>query len=279
MEKNVTPLRYPGGKTKLYNYTKSLIEYNNLVGCAYIEPYAGGSGLALKLLINNIVSKIILNDINYNLYCFWNSALYHTDSLIAKIEITDICIEEWYRQKNIFNNIDTYSELDVGFATLYLNRTNFSGILNAGPLGGKKQNSKYKIDCRFNKDKIIKLVKNIGTNSEKIEFLNMDALDFLDYIKQNKITNSLTFIDPPYYVKGQDLYINYYNHNDHENLRDKLISLDFNWILTYDYAKEIQDLYSNFDYETYSLNYSANKVKQGQEIMVYSNNIKKLEFK
>lgn len=278
MAKNVTPLRYPGGKTKLYNYTKNLIEYNNLVGCTYIEPYAGGSGLALKLLMNNIVSRIILNDINYNLYCFWSSALCHTDDLIAKIEGTKICIEEWHNQKDIFNNIKNYNELDIGFSTLFLNRTNFSGILNAGPLGGKKQNSKYKIDCRFSKDKIIKLIKNIGNYSDKIEFHNMDALDFIDYIKQNTFSKSLTFVDPPYYVKGQDLYINYYNHNDHENLRDKLVSSDLDWILTYDYAKEIEDLYSNFNYETYSLNYSANKAKLGQEIMIYSKNIDKIKF-
>lgn len=279
MDRLATPLRYPGGKTKLYAYTKELIEYNNLVGCTYIEPFAGGAGLALKLLNNNVVSEIILNDINTNLYYFWNSALFSTTALINKILQANISIEEWYAQKQIFDNPSHYSEIEVGFSTLFLNRTNFSGILTAGPIGGKKQAGKYKIGCRFNKEKLIALIQAIGKNSDKIKFFNSDAINFLKDIKKLNVNhNSFTFIDPPYYIKGQDLYVNFYNHNDHENLKNQLTDLNLNWILTYDYTAEIENLYSDFNSQVYDLNYSAHARKKGTEIMIYSKNIKKINF-
>ena len=204
----VTPLRYPGGKTKLYLLVKELIKVNNCK--TYIEPYAGGAGVALKLLFNNDVQKIMINDFDKAIYSFWYSVLNYTDELVKKIEETPITMEEWYIQKNIYENkSNSNSILELGFATLFLNRTNRSGILKAGVIGGKSQEGNYKLDCRFNKVELIKKIKKIASFKSRIKLYNLDAEVF---IRRNvsKTKDSFTFFDPPYYKKGPGLYTNFY---------------------------------------------------------------------
>ena len=211
---NPSPLRYPGGKFKLYRYIEALVKTN---GCTtYIEPFCGGTAISLELLFNNVVNRVIINDFDYTIFCFWSSVLNQTDEFIEMIRETNISIQEWERQKEIRNNSEQYSLLEIGFSTFFLNRTNRSGIIDkAGPIGGKKQNGCYHIDCRFNKDRLIDQVKKIANYREKIQLYNMEALDFIDSVIL-KTRNSFTFFDPPYYGKGPELYTNFYIHGDHD---------------------------------------------------------------
>ena len=71
MSRYKTPLRYPGGKQRLAPFIRELLTANNLLGTEYAEPYAGGAGIAMELLINGEVSRIHLNDKDYAVYCFW----------------------------------------------------------------------------------------------------------------------------------------------------------------------------------------------------------------
>ncbi|GEL66587.1 DNA adenine methylase [Marinilactibacillus psychrotolerans] len=269
---NYSPLRYPGGKNKTYDYLKYLVEKNNIQ--TYIEPYCGGAAVALKLLINNDVKKIMINDFDRSIYAFWYSILNYTDSFIEEVEKAVFSIEEWEKQKTIQRNKQTTDLLSLGFSTFYLNRTNRSGIISAGPIGGKNQNGNYKMDCRFNKNSLINKIKLIASNKSKIKLYNLDAIDF---IKKNivRTKNSLIFFDPPYFVKGKDLYTNFYELPDHQELKKNIEKYlnNHKWILTYDTHDSIQNIYSSFEYYTYQLNYSAGSSKKGLEYIFFSHTL------
>jgi N6 adenine-specific DNA methyltransferase len=269
---NYSPLRYPGGKNKIYKYVKYLVDSNEID--TYIEPFCGGAAVALKLLLNNDVKKIMLNDFDRSIYAMWFSILHDTDSFIKKVREAVFTIEEWDKQHDIQKNKNSVDLLTLGFSTFYLNRTNRSGIIQAGPIGGRAQTGNYKMDCRYNTEVLIKKIKLIAKNKNRISLYNLDAIDF---IKQNirRTRGSLTFFDPPYFVKGKQLYTNFYEHIDHIDLRDTINKYmsKHKWILTYDFHEEIQHMYSKFEYFPYILNYSAGTSKKGMEYIFFSSEI------
>lgn len=267
-----SPLRYPGGKNKAYEYVKYLVESHNI--STYIEPFAGGAAVAIRLLLNNDVKKIIINDFDLSIYAFWHIAVFQSEELITLINKTPITIEEWHRQKEIQKNKENVPLLDLAFSTLFLNRTNRAGIIKAGVIGGKNQDGKYLLDCRFNKESIIKKIQNIASHKNRIEVYNLDAKIFISTVIKNT-RKSLTFFDPPYYEKGPDLYTNFYNHEDHVELAS-IINKEMKnryWILTYDVVKQIKNLYSSFSMREYYLNYSISKPTKGKEFIFFSNKI------
>ena len=269
--KSYSPLRYPGGKGQVYKIVVSILEKNGLIGCTYIEPFAGGAGIAIRLLFENKVNKVIINDIDKSIYAVWYSILYLPDELIKKINNTEINMDEWYKQKEIQKSKNNVSILELGFSTLFLNRTNRSGIIKAGVIGGKKQNGSYKIDCRFNKEKIIDLIKKISSKRDKIQIYNKDAKDFIDLIKKNK--KKFFFIDPPYFNKGKDLYTNFFTEKDHielaEFIKNKLSKQAV--LITYDKCPKIEKLYKNYNKQIILLNYSVQNKKKGEELFFSSN--------
>ncbi len=281
MKTYVTPLRYPGGKRKLFNYTKRLLEINDLLGCTYIEPFAGGAGLALKLLDQKIVKNVVLNDLDRAIFAFWHTVLFNTDALVSKIDTTPVTLDEWYRQKRILKSKADAQDLELAFSTFFLNRTNRSGILNGGVIGGKKQNGQIKLDCRFNKKDLIERIYSISERKEQIQLYNMDAIKFLGLLKISDICNSscFLFLDPPYYHKGPDLYVNYYQHTDHEKLAEVIDeNLANPWIVTYDNVKEIKELYQKYNQAEYDLFYTAQEKQVGKEVMIYSDNVMPVSF-
>lgn len=268
-----SPLRYPGGKGRISDYFSRIIRDNDLVGGEYIEPYAGGAGVALSLLFKGDVSHIHINDLNYPIYCFWHSALFDTENLCRKISNCTISVSAWKRHKNKLAKNENYSILDVGFAFLFLNRTNRSGIISGGMIGGYDQKGNYKMDCRFNKSALIKKIVRIGESKTKISLYNMDAQEFLIDVVSNVSRKSLTYIDPPYYMKGQRLYDNFYNPEDHTDLAQSIKSLDRNWVVSYDNVNEVRNNFLEHRMLEYSLNYSAAKKYSGSELMVYSDQL------
>lgn len=268
----LSPLRYPGGKDKTYNYVKRLVEINNI--STYIEPFAGGAAVAFRLLLNNDVKRVIINDYDLSIYSFWYAVVFKTEDLILLIEQTPITIEEWHKQKAIQENKENVSLISLAFSTLFLNRTNRSGIIKAGVIGGKDQTGEYKLDCRFNKEKIIEKIENIAKQKKRIEIYNMDAKDFIFKVIK-KTRKSLTFFDPPYYDKGPDLYTNFYSHENHVELANIIHKAMRNryWILTYDIAEQIEFLYRKNRKEKYYLNYSVAKPTKGQEFMFFSRKV------
>ncbi len=270
---NPSPLRYPGGKYKLYNYVEALVKES---GCTtYIEPFCGGAAIGLELLFRNVVKKIIINDFDYTIYCFWDSVLNHTEEFIDLIQNTDITIQEWERQKKVRNNLEQYNSLEVGFSTFFLNRTNRSGIIDkAGPIGGKNQTGNYSMDCRFNREKLIEQVRKISLYRQKIQVYNLEALDFIDQVILNT-RNSFTFFDPPYYSKGPGLYTNFYVHGDHVNLANHILDKlkRRKWIVTYDNVNAIKNMYAKANKMEFKLQYTLQEKKSASEVMFFSSNI------
>lgn len=268
--KNISPLRYPGGKSQVYDYVRELVIANDAT--TYIEPYMGGMGIALKLLLNNNVHKIMVNDYDKAIYAFWYSVLNYTEQLIEKINTTPITIDEWKLQREVQKNKNNCDDLlTLGFSTLFLNRTNRSGIIKAGVIGGLKQNGDYKLDCRFNKEKIIEKILLIASMKKRIKLYNMDAEKFIR-LNISRTKNSFTFFDPPYYSKGPGLYTNFYTHENHLSLAKTIKKYMSNkrWILTYDVSEEIFKMYNDFRNEKYYLNYSVTKPSKGIEYIFYS---------
>lgn len=277
-----SPLRYPGGKFKLVEYFKNLINENGLNGGFYVEPYAGGASIALSILIEGYVSKVFINDYDISIYAFWHSVLYDTDKLCDLIEKTPINLEIWKKQKEIQNNkkkID-YTKKDdlliLGFSTFFLNRTNISGVITAGPIGGKSQESKWKIDCRYNKEKLINKIKFIASFKDKIKLYNEDALKLISRLKDELNNKTLFYLDPPYYVKGKELYFNHYNYEDHLAISNEVKNITKQmWVITYDDVDIVKQLYKKFNPKSFTLPYSAGKTQKGKELMIFSNNLTK----
>ena len=269
-----SPLRYPGGKTKLIAYILETLEINGLIGGTYVEPFAGGAGIAWYLLINNKVKHVCINDLNSSIYAFWHSVLNNTEELKRRINDTNVTIDEWHKQKSI-QDCESASVLDLGFSTFFLNRTNRSGIIKGGVMGGKKQDGKYKLDCRFNKEKLIEQIDTIASLKDCITLTNKDARIFLSKDINNIERKCLINIDPPYYVKGKGLYQNFFEHDDHFELSNVIRTVDRPWIVTYDNAPEIIEIYNDLKPSTFDLTYTAQLKRQGSEVIIYSPNLSK----
>ncbi|NIH86601.1 DNA adenine methylase [Amycolatopsis granulosa] len=269
----VSPLRYPGGKGKVANFIKLLVLENSFQGRKYIEPYAGGASVALSLLLEGYVSTVHINDLNRGVYAFWKTALRKTDFFCARIMEVDLSVSEWRRQREIYADPSSSLE-DLGFATFYLNRTNRSGIVAGGGLiGGLAQDGKWKMDARFDRASLCERISSIAKYRRKITLSRMDA-GALIRSPEVRSGESLIYLDPPYYVKGSGLYDNFYTHQDHVNIRAALEDVTAPWIVSYDAAPEILELYKSCSSIRYQLGYSAAAAGKGTEVMFFSDDLK-----
>ncbi|WP_421551540.1 DNA adenine methylase [Pseudomonas yamanorum] len=267
----VTPLRYPGGKGRLGAWLAGLIKHNKLEGGTYVEPYAGGAGAAVYLLVNEFIDNIIINDADPAVFAFWWALLNESDRLVDSIERTPVTMESWYEQREIVasESVDDLGQL--GFATFFLNRTNRSGIIKGGVIGGLDQHGKYKIDARFNKVDLISRIRVLAGYRERIQLFNLDAIDLLTRAVTVNL-NSLIYLDPPYYKKGSQLYRNHYKPEDHAAIATMVSSIETPWIVTYDNCAEIHELYKGVEGVEFSLHYSTHLSRpKTQEALFYGN--------
>lgn len=269
-----TPLRYPGGKQRLTPFVREILEVNNIAG-HYVEPYAGGAGVGIELLINKKVKHIHLNDSNLGIYAFWHSVLYNTEELCRLISKASLTIDEWKKRKEIVKKACSDDLLELGFSLFYLNRCNRSGVITAGVIGGLNQMGNYKMDARFNRNDLIRRIEAIGYLRNQIYISNRDAEDYISNYICNLPADSLIYLDPPYYNKGSVLYLNSYDKSDHARLSEVIQKkINHNWILSYDGVNQIINLYSERRYFLYNLQYSASRVYKGEEVFVFSDRLK-----
>lgn len=270
-----TPLRYPGGKGKLASYVKRIISQNQLLDGEYVEPFAGGAAIALELLFHQYVSRIHINDVSKPVYSFWRSVLDHTEELCKLIQDTPLTVDAWDVQKAVFQRPKEASTLDLGFAMFFLNRTNRSGILNAGIIGGRDQTGPYKIDARYNSVELIHRIQSIAKLRGRITLTRLDAEKFLRRGAEQWPDNTLIYSDPPYYVKGRDLYYDFYKHDDHINIANVMQTVikHQRWIVSYDDVPEIRDMYAERQRVSYGIGYSARRSHKGAEVMFFDDNL------
>lgn len=270
---NSSPLRYPGGKSLMTYFFVDLFLRNGLQEIVYAEPYAGGAGAAINLLLDGHVNEIIINDANIGIYSFWNALVNESERFIQTINTIPVTLTEWYTQRDILQK-STKPSFELGVATFFMSRTNRSGVIFGGAIGGsteeKQNNAKYKIDCRFNKQDLIQRLKIIAKNKRRIKVTNEDALVFLRQLDNNVFV----YLDPPYYVKGKSLYMNHYTDKDHKELASFLQNeAHFNWVLSYDDVPQIREMYMNSDLYRFPLKYTVSKKQVGYELLTHSDNI------
>lgn len=266
-------MRYPGGKLKVVDYIKHLFEVNDLVGGTYIEPYAGGASVALSLLFSKYAGRIKINDIDRAIYAFWYAVLNETEALCRMIANTPVTMDAWVAQHELQKHKAEADLLELGFSTFFLNRTNRSGILNGGVIGGKEQQGKWKIDARYNKKDLIERIEHVAGYADLIDLTSMDAVALIKRYKRTPAAKTFCYLDPPYYVKGQDLYLNYYRDEDHQDIAEAIKKFKGKWIISYDAVDFISNLYREYRQKEYYLSYSAGNPSKGKEIMVYSDGL------
>ena len=269
MNRFISPLRYPGGKASLYPLISGLLKTNGLEGRDYAEPFAGGCGLALALLFGGHVRSIHINDIDWSIWAFWKSVLRHTEELCERIHTTPITIQEWGKQREIHGKGHQKNPVELGFATLFLNRTNRSGIIkSAGPMGGFDQSGPHKIDCRFPREKLIRRIENIAQHRERIHLTREDAKDFITD-KRGRLPASMFFyVDPPYFRRGPSLYTNFYKAEDHRKLAKVIGSQPHPWVVTYDDVPEVRELYRARRPKQFPLQYSLQTKRRATELLI-----------
>lgn len=270
-----SPLRYPGGKNKLSAFIAKICIDNNIQG-HYVEPYCGGASVALFLLLEGFVKKISINDKDKSIFAFWYSVLNKTDELCNMIENVELNTTEWQKQRSVQLNKENVELLTLGFSTFYLNRTNRSGIINAGVMGGINQDGNYLMDCRFNRTELISRIKRIAERKNHIKLYNLDAIKLIDKIQKNKQKDKTVFyFDPPYYLKAHSLYMNHYKDSNHKEVGEKIKSIQgIKWIVSYDNVPEIQMIYSECKKKEFSFKHTAYQIREGNEVLFLSSNIK-----
>ena len=275
--RNISPLRYPGGKVALFDVLRATIYANKAQGCTYVEPFAGGAGAGVKLLAEGHVDRIIINDRDRAIYCFWKSVLNRTEAFIDRLMTVELTITEWERQREIYRNPGRRSQIDLGFAAFFLNRCNRSGIIvKAGPIGGIEQKGKWKLDARFNREGLAFRVRSIASFEDRVEVLGVDAEELMRQLKRRARNERLfAYADPPYYVKGQALYLNHYQDEDHKRFARLMCRSDrFPWVMTYDDVPRIRELYAGMNLRSFRLRYSAHHDShEGSELFISPPNV------
>ena len=266
-----SPLRYPGGKGKLSKYMAAIVRANGLSDGRYIEPYAGGAGIAWELLLTGVVRRVLINDISPHVFAFWTSVLRHTDELCRRIGNVPLTVEEWDHQRGIFRRPEDASTIDLGLSCFYLNRTNRSGILNGGLIGGRNQEGKWRMDARFNREDLIRRITKIADCAGRIEVTRLDAVEFLRETSGSLGKKDLIYVDPPYFEKGRLLYYDAYGPDDHAAVAGLLAELEGpSWVVSYDDVDAIRSLYAFAPRLRYAIGYTARSRTWGREVMFFS---------
>jgi DNA adenine methylase len=271
-----SPLRYPGGKGRLAQFVIDLIKSNGLTECHYVEPYAGGAGIALSLLYLEYASHVHLNDLNRSVYAFWRSVLDDPDEMCRRTMATELSMDEWHRQRAV-QRAENPSTIDLGFSTFYLSRTNHSGVIQGGVIGGKSQVGEWRLDARFKRDDLVKRIAKVAAYSERVSLYNLDAVKLITDVLPTLPERSLVYLDPPYYHKGKKLYEHHYKHEDHAQVAELVKALPQHWIASYDNAEPIKELYASYRQQIFGLRWTAQQSYHGEEVMIFGPTLDAIE--
>jgi DNA adenine methylase len=267
----LSPLRYPGGKAALAGLFADIIANLGLTEPVYVEPYAGGAGAGVALLREGVVSRLVINDIDPAVHAFWKAVVDHNAELVDWVREVPLTVEEWRLQRDIYRS-GRGSALKLGCAFFYLNRTNRSGVLNAGVIGGQAQTGQYKIDARFNRETLSERLSALGELAEAVEVTDLDGRSVIQ--RYGSASSTFMYIDPPYVQAGSQLYLNAFDGRDHQALAEIVHGISHaHWLMTYDVAPLIERLYADRFQCTLDLNYSARYPGRAQELLVASEQV------
>lgn len=265
----LSPLRYPGGKARIAPFVGALLADQRPRPLRYVEPFAGGAGVALRLLFDERVDDIVINDVNPGVAAFWRALYDSTQNLIEMVHACQLTIDEWHKQHAIYQAADS-DDLTLGFATFFLNRTNRSGILGARPIGGLEQSGAWSLDARYNRSKLADRIQLLGRYASRVEICEQDGVDLVESAAQEPRT--FIYADPPYMVQGDDLYLDTF-HSDHHNRLATALREATGWLLTYDADPRVLALYNGHRCAAFSIKHTAARQHIGREYAVFANDL------
>jgi DNA adenine methylase len=239
----------------------------------YAEPYAGGAGAGLYLLSERYVDHLLINDLNPGIAAFWRAITQDAQAFIRRLEGEEVTLDSWRKHREIYLNPSQADDISLGFATFFLNRCNRSGILTARPIGGLDQTGRWKIDARFNKSGLVGRIEHIQQLSRRITVTEHHALRFVSNVSR-RYSPVLIYVDPPYLIKGEELYMSTHSWEDHEKLSKVLLNNRHPWILTYDRDDRVRKLYPQNRCLAYNISHTAQTQRVGQEFMLFSRGLK-----
>jgi DNA adenine methylase len=214
----------------------------------------------------------VINDADPAVFAFWHTVVNEPEALIHEIRTRPPTMDTRAWAHEVLAHHDEHARVDVAFATFFLNRTSRSGILTAGAIGGKAQNGPYKLDARYNRADLIARIEAIAALRDRIQIYGLDAIVFLDKIVPKLPKKTMIYLDPPYYVKGSQLYRNGYTHQDHVAVSSKVRTLTHPTLVTYDDAPEIRKIYKGMKSSHLSLHYSTHTARPlAFEAVFYAN--------
>jgi DNA adenine methylase len=268
----ISPLRYPGGKGGLAPFLGHLLETQDWRCKVYVEPFAGGAGAALRLLLDEFVEEIVLNDVDAGVAAFWRAVFHHTEDLARLVESADVTIDAWHAHRELYESrVATRDDLSLGFSTFFLNRTNRSGILNARPIGGLGQTGRWGMDARFNRSTLATRIRTLGHYRNRVTVLEEDGVDVA---RRMLGRDRFVYADPPYLVRGSDLYLDTLTWGDHERLAGILSNSDGRWMVTYDTDPRVHTLYAAQRRASFAIAHTAATPHVGREIAVFGEAIR-----
>lgn len=266
-----SPLRYPGSKQLLASYFEDTIEANFLRGANFYEPYAGGASVSLHLLARGSITRATLIEKDPLIYAFWKMVKQDPDSLCEELIRTPVTLESW---KNFQKYLDKdalkkYGLLQCGLAGLFLNRTNFSGIIAAGPIGGMTQSSRYSVGCRLNKENLIARIRSISDHTHKLSVVHSDAITYLRRSRQRLLKeHCLVYIDPPYIQQGRKLYRYHYQMRQHRQLAKFIQEQSYPWIVSYDHHEAVKEMFAKQKIIQIFINHVVKQSRRAEELLI-----------
>ncbi|MGV2292095.1 DNA adenine methylase [Trinickia sp. YCB016] len=266
----LNPLRYPGSKARSIEFFAEIARRNDLVGREIVEPYAGSGAVSFGLLERKLVSRAMFFERDPLVFSFWHCVFHRCQELIDAVLAVEVTLDTWHRL-DVLRNVDDVNNnniVQLGLAGLFFNRTNFSGVIHAGPIGGQSQTSDYSISCRFNKADLVKRIRDASSFGDRVSVFFGDAVHALEDAKSVNNENRFFYVDPPYFEQGRKLYRYHYRFGDHERLAGVLADASYDWVLSYDSHAVIDFLYSDHYKFRHVFRYSSKAHKMEEELVI-----------
>lgn len=266
----LSPLRYPGGKGLLLKFVQKVLSRNVPRDATYVEPFAGGAGVALGLLQSKTVERAIIGDADPRIAAFWRAVTQHHSEFVERVQQCNVNIDTWHKQAEVVATC-AKNDVELGFATFFLNRTNHSGVIDARPIGGLAQEGPWPLDCRFNKPNLIERLKTVHSLAGQIVVREGDGVELAANAASELDGSVFIYADPPYLAKSVDLYLDTMTYQRHEELAHTLRSCNVPWMVSYDVDERVvNDLYSDARILQFGLRHSARRSHIGRELMAFS---------
>jgi len=263
--------RYPGGKNKLKDRICERIMSlsNSCRDCngefEYREPFFGGGSIGLALMKQDKLTRAWFNDKDEGIACLWNAVGIYPHELKKMVKGFKPSVKAFDEISEFLKTqtlrYTSESVVQYGFYKLAIHQISYSGLglKSGGPLGGRSQESAYKIDCRWSPDYICKKIDEVNKMFRNIDFPGCTSHDFSEVIVDYR--PAVIYLDPPYYDKGSDLYYHSFTEQDHKRLAKELKATPHKWVLSYDDCPEIRKLYDWANIEVLNVNYSITSKK------------------